>query len=759
MASSTIEVKVVGDASSAVRALHATGNAADSLGSKAGGRLASGLKIAGLAALGLAGVVGTGLAVALKTGFGELKEAESALATSETLIKNLGSATSITTGDIEGWASALQGMTGIPDDVIMSAENTLLRFESLAGDEGVFQRTTAVAADMSVALGKDLPAAALVLGKALADPETAAGKLARAGVVLNEEQQKTIDKFIEAGDKAGALEYLLGLLETKFGGVAEAAGDTTAGKIEILKRKFEDISEALATRLMPYADRFIDWLGRLMDAGSVSGALGEIASGLGSIGKEILTAITGKIAEINWVDVGKTVFNAIVGSIRTAFGAGTNLAEQLGIGPALQTALGVVVGGLTGLLIASKVAGAVGTLAGSVVRLVGGLGSLAGALLKIPLPILGAVIAIGAVAAAIIWIDKLTDANKELKDAVDAAKLALDGQKTAADGLVDAERGLEDAHLRVEQAALVLASAESEVARLTGEGKTGTDDYAQAQLNLEAAKLESTRAAEDLTGAELALKDATVLSRDATEGANDALVDVYKNMDVTKSKSDELGGRVDYVRGQFDSLGGQLGNVQLGLQDVGGAAQGASPKLTGAAGQAEVFAGAAGTAANKAGDLADKIRDIPDSHRTHMQTTGADAAANAANSVNNAVRNTPTYWETHMVVIHDDLPGGTVGQNAIGTRNWRGGWSVVGERGPELVNLPAGSDIYSNTETRGMLSDLEPFAGGRGWSGGQTVVNVYVNVAGSVMTEQDLATKIRDALESRSQGLTRLFSR
>lgn len=41
---------------------------------------------------------------------------------------------------------------------------------------------------------------------------------------------------------------------------------------------------------------------------------------------------------------------------------------------------------------------------------------------------------------------------------------------------------------------------------------------------------------------------------------------------------------------------------------------------------------------------------------------------------------------------------GKIGWNADGTYNWRGGLSVVGERGPEIVDLPAGSRVYPNGE-------------------------------------------------------------
>lgn len=40
------------------------------------------------------------------------------------------------------------------------------------------------------------------------------------------------------------------------------------------------------------------------------------------------------------------------------------------------------------------------------------------------------------------------------------------------------------------------------------------------------------------------------------------------------------------------------------------------------------------------------------------------------------------------------------GYNAAGTESWRGGLTWVGERGPELVDLPQGTRIYSNEESR-----------------------------------------------------------
>lgn len=59
--------------------------------------------------------------------------------------------------------------------------------------------------------------------------------------------------------------------------------------------------------------------------------------------------------------------------------------------------------------------------------------------------------------------------------------------------------------------------------------------------------------------------------------------------------------------------------------------------------------------------------------------------------------------------------GSDVGTNAEGTNNWRGGLSVVGEKGPELIDIPRGSRILPNKES-------VQFAG---QSRGETVYNNY----------------------------------
>lgn len=87
--------------------------------------------------------------------------------------------------------------------------------------------------------------------------------------------------------------------------------------------------------------------------------------------------------------------------------------------------------------------------------------------------------------------------------------------------------------------------------------------------------------------------------------------------------------------------------------------------------------------------------------------------------------------------------GMQVGRNAAGTNNWRGGLTWVGEEGPELVNLPRGSQVFTNDESLAMAQN----------SGGTT--NNTVHVAQLVVREEADIDKISRRLFQLQQSKTR----
>jgi phage-related protein len=62
--------------------------------------------------------------------------------------------------------------------------------------------------------------------------------------------------------------------------------------------------------------------------------------------------------------------------------------------------------------------------------------------------------------------------------------------------------------------------------------------------------------------------------------------------------------------------------------------------------------------------------------------------------------------------IHVGFSLGHIDYLAKGTDNWKGGEAIVGEKGPELVDLPAGSVVHPATETASLLSGMSALRSG-----------------------------------------------
>lgn len=73
-----------------------------------------------------------------------------------------------------------------------------------------------------------------------------------------------------------------------------------------------------------------------------------------------------------------------------------------------------------------------------------------------------------------------------------------------------------------------------------------------------------------------------------------------------------------------------------------------------------------------------------------------------------------------------------LGHNATGTPYWRGGQTVVGEHGPEVVDLPKGSKVYTNQQSKGMSS--------------APVINLSLNVQGNIIGNEDYANMLSEKI-------------
>lgn len=302
MASQTISLVFLGESASAVRAINQVGAAADKVAKSSSGKFDQTTSKIGRAFQGLdrqlagfgsplTGVLGSvgkkfddasgkaggfgktlsnigkveavaaaagiaSLAVAIgKVGFDELKQGDKAAAQTAAALKSTGNAANVTADHIAGLAHKLQNLSGVDDNVIQGSENLLLTFTNIQNKVGagndIFDQATKAVLDMSVALGQDTSASAIQLGKALNDPIKGITALRRVGVSFTQEQTAQIKVLAQTGHALEAQKKILAELNKEFGGSAAAFGQTIEGRIERIKRGFEDFSATVIEDTVP----------------------------------------------------------------------------------------------------------------------------------------------------------------------------------------------------------------------------------------------------------------------------------------------------------------------------------------------------------------------------------------------------------------------------------------------------------------------------------------------------------------------------
>lgn len=156
--------------------------------------------------------------------------------------------------------------TGVADDELRPALAGLVRF---TGDAAKAQELLTLSIDASKATGKDLVAVSTAIGKAYDGNFTALKKL---GVPLDENIIKTKD--FKAAQEA---------LTAQFGGAAAANASTYAGRLQILKIRFDEMVEGIGYRVLPMLGRLLDYVDKLikiMDDRGLGGVISELGGKL-----------------------------------------------------------------------------------------------------------------------------------------------------------------------------------------------------------------------------------------------------------------------------------------------------------------------------------------------------------------------------------------------------------------------------------------------------------------------------------------------
>jgi hypothetical protein len=250
--------------------------------------------------------------------FAAFDRQEQAEARLRAAIQATGGAAGVTAEHITDYAAQLQRVTTFGDEATISAAAQLLTFRSLRNEVGegnnVFDRTLAVAQDLSAMFGGDLQGSVLQLGRALEDPIAGLTALRRSGVSFSDAQREQIALLVESGQLFEAQKLILAEVEAQVGGTARVMAETAGGQMRQAFNDLGDAAESVGAVLAPavssaatfvgnLAQRFqtlnptvqtagVAFLGVLAAVGpilSISGrlmkAVGDIAQGTGNMGR------------------------------------------------------------------------------------------------------------------------------------------------------------------------------------------------------------------------------------------------------------------------------------------------------------------------------------------------------------------------------------------------------------------------------------------------------------------------------------------
>lgn len=234
--------------------LDRTASTTSSLGSISdfvwGGIIVKGIEAA-VAAIGKAiGAVGDFFNSSIQSAL----ESQDVMANVEATVRSTGGAAGYTAQEIADMATELQGVTKFSDETIMRGQAMLLTFTQIGHD--VFPLATEAMLNLAQKMGSDLNGAAIQLGKALNDPVNGVTALRRVGVMLTDDMKAQIETMVEQGDVMGAQKIILGELETEFGGLARAMGETASGQMAILTNKIDNFKELIGGPLLLVMSQF-----------------------------------------------------------------------------------------------------------------------------------------------------------------------------------------------------------------------------------------------------------------------------------------------------------------------------------------------------------------------------------------------------------------------------------------------------------------------------------------------------------------------
>lgn len=165
----------------------------------------------------------------------------------EVAIKNTGASFAYTAEQLNEYADILSTQSVYSSDAIKQAETIILRFH-LVGQE--FRDATKAALAMAAVTGKDLPEAANILGRAIANPTQALFYLRRANVTVSEAAQQQIKDLVALGKTQEAQQIIIAAVRREYGAAAAEMMGTWKGLGAQIHNLLDDIKSNLGSGLL-----------------------------------------------------------------------------------------------------------------------------------------------------------------------------------------------------------------------------------------------------------------------------------------------------------------------------------------------------------------------------------------------------------------------------------------------------------------------------------------------------------------------------
>ena len=254
MAESIVTLRV--EARNAISSLNKTSQATKKLSTSAKGATrslvatstaAKGLGASLMASLGPIITVGAALAT-VSTALRTFSDRERDVTILRQGLENLGSGTDAL-NKLQEAANRLGNQTLFNQEEFTRGFNLLTSFRNIGVD--AYERVAQAAADIAQVNQVDVNTSFMQLAKALQDPERNLSALNRSGIAFTKTQTKVIKELMKTNQTAEAHAMILSIVEESYNKLSQAAAEGFAGEVDSLGEAFRDFSETLGKSLEP----------------------------------------------------------------------------------------------------------------------------------------------------------------------------------------------------------------------------------------------------------------------------------------------------------------------------------------------------------------------------------------------------------------------------------------------------------------------------------------------------------------------------